>query len=378
MKHMKFPLTLAAVAVSAALAAGCSHPAATTTSGAAETAATTASGETQATTAAAQQQETFDYSAGLTAEGYFEGVTASDYIALPEYKGISISSEVLTASEDDLNSQIDSILSNYVTYEQIKDRAVADGDTLNIDYVGKVDGVEFEGGSTDGAGTTVTIGETSYIDDFIEQLIGHTPGENFDIEVTFPDVYENNPDLQGKDAVFTVTINYIHGDEIVPELSDEIAADYGFTTVDELKEDIADWLVSTQKSDYLQTLLSNATCKQQVPESVLNYVIDAEMAQYTYYADLYGLDLDGFLAAYSEYDSKDAYIEANQAAFEETAVYYLTLQAIAEAEQLSVDAQTLEDSGYADYVESYGEPYVKMILLQETVVPNFIFDHAAS
>ena len=78
-------------------------------------------------------------------------MTASDYIALPEYKGISISSEVLTASEDDLNSQIDSILSNYVTYEQIKDRAVADGDTLNIDYVGKVDGVEFEGGSTDGA-----------------------------------------------------------------------------------------------------------------------------------------------------------------------------------------------------------------------------------
>lgn len=377
MKHIKLPLTLAVLTVSAALAAGCSHPAATTTSGADGTAATTAGGETQATTAASQQ-EAFDYSTGLTAEGYFEGVTASDYITLPEYKGISISSEVLTASEDDLNSQIDSILSNYVTYEEIKDRAAADGDTLNIDYIGKVDGEEFEGGSTDGAGTTVTIGETSYIDDFIEQLIGHTPGETFDIEVTFPEVYESNPDLQGKDAVFTVTVNYIHGDEIIPELSDEIAADYGFTTVDELKADIADWLVSTQKSDYMQTLLSGATCKQQVPESVLNYVIDSELAQYTYYADLYGLDLDGFLAAYSEYDSKDAYIEANQEAFEETAIYYLALQAIAETEQLSVDAQTLEDSGYADYVESYGEPYVKMILLQETVVPNFIFDHAAS
>ena len=86
----------------------------------------------------------------MTAEGYFEGVTASDYITLPEYKGISISSEVLTAREDDLNSQIDSILSNYVTYEEIKDRAAADGDTLNIDYIGKVDGEEFEGGSTDG------------------------------------------------------------------------------------------------------------------------------------------------------------------------------------------------------------------------------------
>ena len=377
MKHMKFPLTLAVLTVSAALVAGCSHPASTTSSSATQTTTTAAAGEAQ-TTAASQQEEAFDYSAGLTAEGYFEGVTASDYITLPEYKGISISSEVLTASEEDLNAQIDSILSNYVTYEQIKDRAVADGDTLNIDYVGKVDGEAFEGGSTDGAGTTVTVGETNYIDDFIEQLIGHKPGETFDIEVTFPEVYETNPDLQGKDAVFTVTINYIHGDEIIPELSDEIAADYGFTTVDELKDDIAKWLVSTQKSEYMQTLLSSATCKQEVPESVLNYVIKSELAQYSYYADLYGLDLDGFLAAYSEYDSKDAYIEANQAAFEETAVYYLALQAIAEAEQLSVDAQTLEDSGYADYVASYGEPYVKMIVLQETVVPNFIFDHAVS
>ncbi len=371
MKHKKLSFTLAALAVSATLTAGCSPPA---SNDGTPTATTTA----QSTTTAAAQEETFDYSEGLTAEGYFEGVTATDYITLPEYKGITIASEVLTASEEDLNATIDEILSNYITYEEITDRAVADGDTLNIDYVGKVDGEEFDGGSTDGAGTTVTVGETNYIDDFIDQLVGHKPGETFDIEVTFPDEYEANPDLQGKDAVFTVTVNYIQGDEIIPELSDDIAADYGFTTVDELKEDIAIWIVNTQKSEYIQRLLAGATCKQDIPESVINYVIDSEFAQYTYYADLYGMDLDSFLATYSEYDSKEAYIEANQEAFEETALYYLALQAIAESEQLTVDAQALEDSGYADYVESYGEPYVKMIVLQETIVPNFIFENAAS
>ena len=320
----------------------------------------------------------FNYSDGLDEHGRWEGITALDLVKLGDYKGVEVPADVHTVKEEDVDAQVQSMLSSYATTNQVLDREVKDGDTVNIDYVGKVDGVEFEGGSTEGTGESVTIGVTNYIDGFLEQLIGHKPGETFDIEVTFPEVYETNPDLQGKDAVFTVTINYIHGDEIIPELSDEIAADYGFTTVDELKDDIAKWLVSTQKSEYMQTLLSSATCKQEVPESVLNYVIESELAQYSYYADLYGLDLDGFLAAYSEYDSKDAYIEANQAAFEETAVYYLALQAIAEAEQLSVDAQTLEDSGYADYVASYGEPYVKMIVLQETVVPNFIFDHAVS
>ena len=67
--------------------------------------------------------------------------------------------------------------------------------------------MEFEGGSTNGAGTEVTIGVTSYIDNFLEQLIGHKPGETFDIKVTFPDPYERNSELSGKDAVFTVTIN---------------------------------------------------------------------------------------------------------------------------------------------------------------------------
>lgn len=95
------------------------------------------------------------------------------------------------------------------TYQTDTSLTVEDGDTVNIDYVGTVDGVEFEGGSTDGNGTDLVIGSGDYIDDFENQLIGSHPGDTVEIQVTFPDDY-GNEELNGKDAVFTVTVNGIY------------------------------------------------------------------------------------------------------------------------------------------------------------------------
>ncbi len=86
---------------------------------------------------------------------------------------------------------------------------VENGDTVNIDYVGYIDGVEFEGGSTDGAGTDLVIGSGTYIDGFEEGIIGHTVGETFDLNLSFPDDYWNT-EYAGKDVVFTVTLNEIY------------------------------------------------------------------------------------------------------------------------------------------------------------------------
>lgn len=86
---------------------------------------------------------------------------------------------------------------------------VADGDTVNIDYVGSIDGVEFEGGNTQGNGTDLTIGSGLYIDDFEEQLIGAHPGDQVDVYATFPEDY-GKEDLNGKEALFQVTINGIY------------------------------------------------------------------------------------------------------------------------------------------------------------------------
>lgn len=86
---------------------------------------------------------------------------------------------------------------------------IEDDDTVNIDYVGSIDGVEFEGGNTKGNGADLVIGSHTYIDDFEEQLIGHHPGDSVDVTVTFPEDYGKD-ELNGKEALFKVTINGIY------------------------------------------------------------------------------------------------------------------------------------------------------------------------
>ena len=95
------------------------------------------------------------------------------------------------------------------SYDTDSSLEVKDGDTVNIDYVGKIDDVAFDGGSTDGNGTDLVIGSGSYIDNFEEQLIGAHPGDKVEVTVTFPDDYQAT-DLAGKEAVFDVTVNGIY------------------------------------------------------------------------------------------------------------------------------------------------------------------------
>ena len=315
----------------------------------------------------------YDYSKGLDSNGYFKGVKAAELVTLPQYKGIDIDSSVLVADDAAVQEQVDGVLSKYSSHEQIKDRAVEDGDTINIDYVGSIDGVEFSGGSTGGMGTTVTIGVTNYIDDFLEQLIGHTPGENFDIEVTFPEDYGKD-DLNGKDAIFNVTINYIEGELITAELTDEIAADYGFDSVDAMLQDIRDWLIANQKFQVFVGLLEQATCSD-IPETVLNYVIDYDLEQYSYYAAMYGVTVEELLIQQMGYESKQAYIDANMEYYVTNATQYLAAQAIAELEGLTVSAADLEEAGYTEFIEDYGEPYLKQYLLFQEVIPDFIVEN---
>lgn len=312
------------------------------------------------------------YSKGLDANGFFEGVKATDYVTLPEYKGVDITADLLEANEADFQAQLDQILAQYDTYEEITDASVAikDGDTVNIDYVGSIDGVEFEGGSTGGFGTDVTIGVTNYIDDFLEQLIGHKPGENFDIEVTFPENY-GKEELNGKDAIFNITINHIHGNVIKAELNADIAADYGFATPEELIADIKDWLVLNTRLYFSIDILEQAEVSE-VPQSVLDYIINLDISNYEYYASMYGMTTEEYIAQYTDYESRDAYIEANMENYTSDAELYLAVQAIAETENLTVTSEQIEEAGYTEYVAEMGEPYIKQYMLFQEIIPEFI------
>ncbi len=315
------------------------------------------------------------YSKGLDENGYFEGVRALDYVTLPEYKGVDVTQNMIEASEKDLQAQLDEVLAQYDSYVEVTDPTVLikDGDTVNIDYVGYIDGVEFDGGNTGGLGTDVTIGVTKYIDDFLEQLIGHASGEKFDIEVTFPEDY-GNEDLNGKDATFSITINHIHGDVVKAELTDEIAADYGFATTDELIADIKEWLVSSARFYFFTDLLDKAEVSE-VPEAALNYIIDLDISNLEYYATMYGMSIEDYLATYYSVESKDAYIEQNMETYTSDAGLYLAAQAIAEAEKLTVTDEQIEAAGYTQYVPEMGKPYIKQYMLFQEIIPAFIAEN---
>lgn len=114
-----------------------------------------------------------------------------------------------SADNDEVEESLEDTADESVDYNTDTSLIVEDGDTVNIDYTGYIDGVAFDGGSTDGVGTSLTIGSGSYIDDFEEQLIGHSVGETVTVSVTFPEDY-GNEELNGKDAEFEVVINGIY------------------------------------------------------------------------------------------------------------------------------------------------------------------------
>lgn len=304
-------------------------------------------------------------SQGLTENGFYEGVTASDYVTLGKYKDITISKSDLTVTEGAIESEINSLLSNYSTTENITDGTVENGMTINIDYTGYINGEAFEGGSTDGAGSTVTIGVTSFIDDFLQQLIGHKPGETFDIEVTFPDPYENNPDLAGKDAVFTVTINYIVQTNI-PEFTDEFVAENldGYETTEEYRQYIEDYLYegNLQNAIYFQLLESYTI--ETYPQDLVDKLTDELTDLYQQYADTYGLELEEYLGYLGISDLAE---EAKQ----EVAIR-LMLQAICEQENLTISDEFINnffgEETAQPYISEYGRPYVCQYLLAYRVV----------
>ena len=341
----------------------------------AESFAVSEEAEEIATEAETAEEEAFDYSAGYDENGFFKDITALDYVTLPDYTGVAVPAEEVIPSESDIQAEIDNVLRNYTTTDQLTEGTVADGDTLNIDYVGSVDGVEFEGGSTNGQGTTVTIGVTQYIDDFLQQLVGHEVGENFDIEVTFPDPYQN-ADLAGKDAVFNITINYIEVTNI-PELTDEfVSANLEFDTVDDYKQSIYDNLYEINlHGALLNTLIENAEVSE-VPESCTETIYGAQLDYLTYVSAMYGLDVETYLS-YVGY-TEDTLREQ----CETRASNYLVLQAVMEDAALEITPEffmevtdTTEET-YQSYVEFYGAGYVHWSVLSDCVA-RFMAESAA-
>ncbi len=314
------------------------------------------------------------YSDPLNEDGMYK-VRALDYVKVDKsaLEVVMVPSGLIDLSDDDLTCAIAAVISEYADADIKADREIRLGDTVNIDYVGSVDGVEFSGGSTEGKGTDVTIGVTSYIDDFLYQLIGHRAGDVVNIEVTFPENY-GNEQLNGKDALFVTTVNYIL---TTPELTDEfVKANLGFDTADAFIEDAKKKLTDERLSDWVVGYINDICTVSEVPATFSAHQVQMTLDYYAGYAEYYGMTLDDFISAAFNM-TKDQFLA--DAATGETcssnARYTLCCQAIAETLGLAADEEALADyfektSGSRDYSELenyYGLPYLKQVVLAEIV-----------
>ena len=166
---------------------------------------------------------------------YTATVALKPEVQLGQYKGVEIPKKEVTVSEEEIRSEIDRELDQNARDIDVDDRPVQDGDRIRLDFDGSVDGEPFEGGKA--SDFSLTIGSGSFIPGFEDQIIGKSIGEEFDVNVTFPEDYHAE-NLKGKDAVFRCRVNSI-SEHQVPELDDDFVQDVSeFQTVDEYKADV--------------------------------------------------------------------------------------------------------------------------------------------
>ena len=321
----------------------------------------------------------FSFSDGYDENGYLKGVTALDYVTLPDTESFTISDDATTVSDSDIDNYIsNNILSNY----KITNRAAENGDTVNIDFAGSIDGVAFDGGT--GSDYDLTLGSGTFIDGFEDQIVGHMPGETFDVNVTFPDDYQAT-NLAGKDAVFATTLNYINED-VTPDLTDDwvssnLAESMGMNNVAELKTFVSNSLLFNQEANELYGQLYDAAevNTDTLPEDVQQYFTNTVLYQLYRYAQMRGVSLETMLSQ-AGYSSVDECLENSESSKQNMIKQILIMQALAEKNNIVCDTDILnaEFSRYfgstdmTSYVNAYGENYVKTNILHDIVMQNQI------
>jgi len=368
----KAALPLAGAALLGALMTGCGN---------ADTDTAETTQESMAESETGTEAGTEDYGP----EAYLSGINVADYVTLGEYKGVEVSVDAPVVTDEYLDSYIDYVLQSNMVTTEITDRPVEEGDIVNIDYEGKIDGVAFDGGTAQGY--DLTIGSGTFIDGFEDGLIGAETGETVDVNVTFPENYQGE-EVAGKDAVFTVTVNSISV-ETLPELTDEFVQglDVGVNTVEEYRQYAYDLLMEEEQATHdsnaeiavLEAVMAGSQI-QDPPEDMTNRYYNRIIDNMTYYASLYGYDLETFLSMQGT--SEDAIRESAAQAGQEIIV----MQAIADAEGLSVtdeelDAEIETNAGSLGYddVEEYRasldvEGYREYMMSEKVL--NFLLENA--
>ena len=275
-------------------------------------------------------------------------------VEVTEYKGIAADRVIKKVTAEDVDADIKRVQERNSRTVDVTDRAAQLEDTVVIDYVGTVDGVEFAGGKAEGH--NLKLGSGQFIPGFEDQIVGHNIGDEFDVNVTFPEEYHAE-DLKGKAAVFAVKLNGIKFTEL-PELDDEFAKDVSeFNTFDEYKADveskIADRYLKAADSAVEEKLLDAILEKFEadVPEVMYDNETENMVRDYDNRMRMQGLDL----ATYFKYTGQtlESLREQFKPQAERAVKIRLALEKIAALENIVVTDEEIE-AEYKRIADAYG------------------------
>lgn len=269
-------------------------------------------------------------------------VTTYPEVKLGEYKGIKGKMLDTEVTDEDVDTELKNMQERNSRLVTVEDRESAMGDTCDINFEGFVDDVAFDGGK--GENYPLELGSNSFIPGFEEQVAGHKAGEEFDVNVTFPEQYE--PSLAGKDAIFKCKINEIKVKEL-PELDDEFAKDVSeFDTLDELKDDlkkqIAERKEANAKTDFENQIIEQIceNMEVEIPECMFTQKCDEMVQDYAYRLQMQGLDLNTYLQYLGQ--TMDQFKEQFMEGAKQQVKTKLALDAIVKAENIEASEEEIE------------------------------------
>lgn len=279
-------------------------------------------------------------------------VTVKPEVELGEYKGLKATKKSTKVTADEVKAELNRMLEQNARIVTVEDRAVQKDDITVIDFEGFTDGEAFEGGKAEGY--ELTIGSNQFIPGFEEQIIGHKTGEEFDVNVKFPEDY--HAELAGKDAVFKIKLHEIKVKEL-PELDDEFVKDVSEKdTVDELKKSIKADLEKSKKAaaddEVNNTLLDMVAegIKAEIPQAMIEKKIDSDINDFAYRLQAQGLELQTYLQ-YTGMDN-EKFREGFKDRAEKQVKLDLALEKIIEVEKIEVIEAEI-DAEYQKFAEAY-------------------------
>ena len=329
-----------------------------------------------------------DYSAMLNDDVTIKDVNVADYVKTFDVNAVKIAKADVEYTDEKMQEDINAQLENHRVLNADAALAVKDGDVVNIDYVGTIDGVEFDGGSAQGY--DLTIGSGSFIDNFEQQLIGTHPGDQVTVNVTFPEEYANNPDLAGKAAAFAVTVN---GIKELPEFNDEFVktnlADYA-QTVEEYKQYLKDTNYKNNLNSAVSKYISDNISADKYPDAYLKQLKALQMTlneeEFNYMAQMYaqyGMNFSyGSVMEYKGAANTEEYEKVLEEDAKKFCLNNMAYQDLAAKAGIAITDEDYEafktENGVTEDIETmYGRPY----LIQQYVLPEkveaYIAEHAA-